>query len=497
MTPRSSAPHPSARLRAVAPVAVLALLALTACTEEPETDTRPVSSADEFFDAVESLEAVESIDHADATTDAGAAPADDAADPARSVVHLHEDADSVQLRVAERDLLNLYNDYQYPDGAPQLTIVSGDFRIEAPQRDSHTRVDGAHEALASALNLPQLPHLAALPDVESGELESTRATAQLEPGTDLRDWVLDNADAAGSVRLTVAAETSTALTTTSFSFSLGSDTTAEAAQTLFETADSGGATLLSGSVGDRTSQQTEYGDLHVPALDDVTALHEELTRTYGATGTAGFSVRTGDDVALDLSGTADQLEDVLEAEALLAEAGARLRTADTANGDVAVSVADADGLRRVITLITDADWLLDPEADIEVAHREHLYHGVQLEAPEWRERGELVASLWDAGFTAVRDTPGARSSAFGLTVSDSAGPDVTDAAGRDALVAALRGGGWSGEATITVDHGDDSVTFMSTATGRADRAYNGRRGTDADPPPWGEEILTAWNATAS
>lgn len=176
MTPRSSAPHRSARLRAVAPVAVLALLALTACTEEPETDTRPVSSADEFFDAVESLEAVESIAHADATTDAGAAPADDAADPARSVVHLHEDADSVQLRVAERDLLNLYNDYQYPDGAPQLTIVSGDFRIEAPQRDSHTRVDGAHEALASALNLPQLPHLAALPDIESGELENTRAT---------------------------------------------------------------------------------------------------------------------------------------------------------------------------------------------------------------------------------------------------------------------------------------------------------------------------------
>ena len=96
----------------------------------------------------------------------------------------------------------------------------------------------------------------------------------------------------------------------------------------------------------------------------------------------------------------------------------------------------------------------------------------------------------------VRDAPGARSSEFGLTVSDSAGPDVTDAAGRDALVAALRQGGWSGEATITVDHGDDSVTFMSTATGRADRAYNGRRGTDADPPPWGEEILTAWNATA-
>jgi hypothetical protein len=200
------------RLRTVAPLAVLTLLALTACTEEPETDSRPVSSADEFFDAVESLAAVDSID--------------DTGDAQTSVVHLHEDADSVQLRVAERDLLNLYNDYQYPDGAPQLTIVSGDFRLEAPQRDSHTRVDGAHEALASALNLPQLPHLAALPDIESGELENTRATARLEPGTDLRDWVLDNADAAGSVRLTVAAETSTALTTTSFSFSLGSDTAA-------------------------------------------------------------------------------------------------------------------------------------------------------------------------------------------------------------------------------------------------------------------------------
>src|SRR5690606_40852270 len=103
-----------------------------------------------------------------------------------------------------------------------------------------------------------------------------------------------------------------------------------------------------------------------------------------------------------------------------------------------------------------------------------------------------VAAVWDAGSTAGRDTPGARSADLRLTVSDRAGPDVTEAAGQDALVAALRSGGWSGEATITIDHGDDSLTFMSTATGRADRAYNGRRGTDADPPPWGEEILTAW-----
>jgi hypothetical protein len=63
-------------------------------------------------------------------------------------------------------------------------------------------------------------------------------------------------------------------------------------------------------------------------------------------------------------------------------------------------------------------------------------------------------------------------------------------------VRALRTTDWSGAATISVVRGEDSVTFTSTATGRAQNPYNGRRGTDVDPPHWGQEVVSAWDATA-
>jgi hypothetical protein len=505
MPRRPASPHRSARLRALAPAAVLSLLALTACAEQQETDPRPVSSADRFFDALESLEAVETIDRPedaaqpddeDQPDTAADAPTADPTDTDRSIVHLGDDADSVALRVAERDIRNLYGNYQYPDGPPSITIVSGGFTVDAPQYDHDSRVIATAPSGPTALNLTQLPHLAALPDVESGVLEDTQATARLRPGTDLRDWVLENADAPGSVRLGVTVDASAAPTTTQFSFTLGSYTASEAVRTLFETADAGGATVLAGTVGDRSQQRTEQGDLHVPALDDVPALHDALVASYGAGGPEGFAVRTDDDVAVSLDGGAARLDDVLDAHAQLEDAGAHVRTIEMDTGGIGVSVDDADSLRRAASVVSQADWPLDPEERVEISHRDHRYYGAEFDAVEWGARGEIIASLWDEGFTAVRTGRGGRGSAFGLTIEDSAGPDVAQPAGRDALVRALRTTDWSGAATISVVRGEDSVTFTSTATGRAQNPYNGRRGTDVDPPHWGQEVVSAWDATA-
>lgn len=540
MPRRSASPHRSAHLRALTPAVVLSLLALTACTDQPEeTDTRPVSSADEFFAALESLEAVESIDRADEAVppheddepDSDAdGPTAHPTDPHRSIVQLGDDADSVALRVAERDIRNLYSDYRYPDGPPSISITSGDFRVEAPRYDTDSRATAAAPSGPTALNLTQLPHLAALPDVESGVLEDTQATARLHPDTDLRDWVLNNADAPGAVRLnvtvassdspgdsvddpTTGADDSSAPpptqdtsaestvvsadpTTTRFSFSLGSQTALEDSQTLFETADAGGATLLSGSVGDRTQQRTEQGDLHVPSLDDVPALHDALVTQYGAAAQDGFSVRTDDDLILELGDGPDQVDDVLAAHTGLTDAGAAVRRIEMNSGGVAVTVDDADGLRDVVDVVSDADWPLGPEEPVEVSHRDVPHYGTDFEAQEWPHRSETIAALWDAGFTAVLTDSGSRGAHFGLTIGDAAGPDVTRPAGRDALVTALRTGDWSGVAAITIRYDDVSLSFASTATGTADSTDDGRYGEDDQRPSWAQEFLTAWDATA-
>ena len=551
--------HRSLRLRATAPATALTLLALTACqtTEETE-DPRPVSSADAFFSAVESLEAVESVDRADAAEpsanpddapddgETGEGPADDVVaeagpppepapvcvpdtpvstsiDPTRSRVLLADDADSVELRVAERDLRRLYDDFQYPDGPPEITIMSGDFSVEAPRMDHSRSTQGDKVGTAaSPLNLPQLPHLAALPDVEAGVLEDSRATVRLAEGADLRDWVLENADSPGDVRLTATtasagvddeassgcggdsgdgadaeADPASEPTTTSFSFSLGADDAEDRARTLFETADAGGATLLMGSVGDRTSQHIDSGDLHVPRTADVADLHAALVAAYGSYEQSGFSVRTAGGPRIDFSDGTATIKDVLEAVEMLTEVGARPRTVEMNRGGVDLVVDDADGLRAALGVVTDAEWPLPEDDSVEVGHVDHGHDSARFTAEEWQSRGELIASLWDAGFTALRTSGQIRGTDFGLTVTEVAGPDVTRAAGRDALVAALREGGWHGDATITVAHGDDNLTFRSTATGRSDRAYNGREGSDAPPPQWGEKFLTAWNATAS
>lgn len=529
MTRRPASPHRSSRLLALAPATVLALVALTACTEGTETDTRPVSSADEFFEVVESLDAVEGIDRIAVDADdvdpaptypqPSCGPDDPTPEPAappRTVVHLDDEADSVALRVAERAILNLYSDHRYPDGPPQMTMVSGRFRVDAPRFDGYSRAAAGSGDGTAALNLPQLPHLADLPDVEGGALEDTQATARLSPGTDLRDWLLENTDAPGSVRLDVTASAATGSSscsddsddaaaldstasaepsTTRFSFSLGSDTAPEAVRTLFETADAGGATVLAGSVDDRTQQRTEQGDLQVPSVDDVSALHDALVTQYGAAAQDGFSVRTDDGLTIELGDGADSLDDVLAAHTRLTDAGASVRRIEMNNGGVAVTIDDSDGLQEVVDLVSDADWPLGPDEPVEVSHRDLHHYGADFEAQAWPAHRQTIAALWDAGFTAVLTGSGSRGAGFGLSIGDAAGPDVSQPAGRDALVTALRNGDWPGRASIAVEHDGDRVSFTSTATGTADRTDDSRYGEDQPQPPWARELLATWDAT--
>ena len=99
--------------------------------------------------------------------------------------------------------------------------------------------------------------------------------------------------------------------------------------------------------------------------------------------------------------------------------------------------------------------------------------------------------------TRPRATKGGHKAAFLLAPRP--GPTFRHADGRDALVDALRSGGWVGTATITLSSVSPSSTlaFESTADGKATSTGGpSQRRTTNDLDDWAQEFLEAWDASA-
>ena len=290
MTRQHTATHPARRLPTVRSAAAtgiaLCLLTLTACagpgsvdagesTDRNSTtgsaassgrgtsgdrrgsDDRPESDEAAFFDEVRSLPAVEDVELL--PDDGGGAGADPAvasvpSTPApRHTVVLAEDADAADLRTTERELQRLYNDFRYPDGVPLVRLTSGLFSADVPEFD---RAGDEAKPHSQGLNLADLPNLHALPAVETGRITSSLVALTLSDGTDLRDWVAEATGSDGSSTVQASLPTPGQVRSDSllsFEFTLGADTAAEAARTLFDTADAVGASLVRGRISDDTS----------------------------------------------------------------------------------------------------------------------------------------------------------------------------------------------------------------------------------------------------
>ena len=137
-------------------------------------------------------------------------------------------------------------------------------------------------------------------------------------------------------------------------------------------------------------------------------------------------------------------------------------------------------------------WPLEPTQRISLSHPDSPDAASLLPAEAWGERVDVLASLWDAGFTSVTDRGG---SAPDVTIPHGQGPDLTTATGRDALIAALRGADWQETARITFEH-PPCLTFESTADGKALNPHYCQHEASAELSGWDQEVIDAWDATA-
>lgn len=534
MTRQHTATHPARRLPTVRSAAAtgiaLCLLTLTACagpgfvdagesTDRNSTtgsaassgggtsgdrrgsDDRPESDEAAFFDEVRSLPAVEDVELL--PDDGGGAGADPAvasrpSTPApRHTVVLAEDADAADLRTTERELQRLYNDFRYPDGVPLVRLTSGLFSADVPEFD---RAGDEAKPHSQGLNLADLPNLHALPAVETGRITSSLVVLTLSDGTDLRAWVAEATGSDGSSTVQASLPTPGQVRSDSllsFEFTLGADTAAEAARTLFDTADAVGASLVRGRISDDTSSPS--GEFHVPIGEDLPALYDQLVAAYGTDQVGGFSATTNDDLTVHFSAGGFAFADLFEARDQLDAAGADVRSCRMDEKSVKVLVEDAGELRAVVRPLTAADWPLDSDATLTVQHADTPSSALSFDAQNWNGHADLVASLWEAGFTAVDNVGQSQTADVALTIRDTTGPTFRHADGRDALVDALRSGGWTGTATITLASVSPSgtLTFDSTADGKATSTGGpSQRRTTNDLDDWAQEFLEAWDASA-
>ena len=166
---------------------------------------------------------------------------------------------------------------------------------------------------------------------------------------------------------------------------------------------------------------------------------------------------------------------------------------------VKVLVEGAGELRAVVRAVTAADWPLDSDATLTVQHADTPSSALSFDAQNWNGHADLVASLWEACFTAVDNVGQSQTADVALTIRDTTGPTFRHADGRDALVDALRSGGWTGTATITLSSVSPSSTlaFESTADGKATSTGGpSQRRTTNDLDDWAQEFLEAWDASA-
>ena len=510
-----------AGLRAPALLSGLALvLTVTACGEvgsEPEVDYEA------FAESVAELPAVESVD-----TDG-----DGDGDGEAFTAEISAEADEAALRTTGRRIMRLLGVAGVGYDASPLTIVSGPYTLEGAYGYSDPDT-GTYRS--DRLDLTDLPHLHALPDVASGILRNGTATVTLAEGADLRTWVEDAVTRDGHTRVhaypaeedsqetegpddTPGADGGTDAQTAagsaagssavdrrwvpadsddleeSFRFHLGSEANTEAVQKLFTAADAADATVVTAEV---YTEGDVDADLELQSLDALEQLDDVFTDEYDAL--TGFTFHTGDGLRLDYgssveshySPSAPSIDDVLSAHEQIEDLGASLTSVSAGLREAEVEAPDTGVLRDVADAVSSSSWPLEPTERVSLHHPDSPDADSSLAAEWWGERVDVLASLWDAGFI---DATERGESATDVTIHRGQGPDFTTAAGRDALIAALRGADWQANARITLED-SQHLTFESTADGKALNPHNPQGDASAELSEWAQEFVDAWDATA-
>lgn len=516
----------------VASIAALLLVA-TGCGL---ADDRPASDYGTAAEALRALPAVASVDGPHLPTDE-AHGADDTTATAFTVA-LDEEADAAALRSTGDDAFALVNDHRYPDGPPHVTISSGPFTGEVPV-DTSTSCNCVPES--ENIDLSLLPRLLTLPDVSAGSLGEIGGTTQIEldDGTDVHAWAQEAADTAaetaedsGVVQVEAAPADDGG---PRYRLDLGAVAVSEAARTLHRAAADTGTEVVRAEItvehpdskhpdadvsdsvdsGDAASETTgttadendsdpaaedapvvTEGTLTVAEDADAVPAHRTLLEHFDDQTIGTFTVEADSGLSIDGPGDSGDLDDVADALAALADAEVATASADAVDDTLTAHAADADGLRAAARLVSSPDWPLESDADVTVKHTSGAGTGSVFRAADWPDHIELVAGLWEAGFTSVDVEEISHAADLRIRLDRSTGPDPRTADGRTALVDALRTGGWDGTAEI-IFADDDRLAFTSTADGTAQEAANRLAGAERTPRGWEQEFIDAWDATAT
>ena len=449
------------------------------------------------------------------------------------VAEISAEADEAALRTTGRRIMRLLDDAGVSYETSPLTIVSGPYTVAGSY--GYSDPDGGPYR-SHRLDLTALPHLRELPDVESGSVRNGTATVTLTEGTDLHTWVEDAVTRDGHSRVRAypaqddsqetkspdgspgadrgedaptADDPAAGSGTTdvvpvpaesdeleeSFTFHLGSEKTAEAVSRLFTAAGSADTAVVTAEVN---SEGEVDADLELESIADLEQLDDVFADEYDAL--TGFTFHTGDGFRLDYGSImqghsgldAPSIDEVLDAHEQIEDLGASLASVSEGLQEAEVEAPNAGVLRDVAEAVSSSAWPLEPTQRVLLSHPDSPDVASHLHAEAWGERVDVLASLWDAGFTSVTDRGG---SAPDITIPYGQGPDFTTAAGRDALIAALRGADWQGTARITFEH-PPYLTFESTADGKALDPHYPQDDASTELYGWGQEVIDAWDATA-
>lgn len=495
----SSTPHSVHRPRRLRIAAALLCLlltggALSACTQPAKP--LPESTYADLITEVEGLAGVTAVTRAgtDVTV----------------TIDAHTDPDA--LDDTAEALLARVNDYRYPQGPPEMKVESGRFTGTV----GHTvRNAPASVPQPGPLNLSQLRFLTSLPDVADGEIgESMNASVTLASGTDLRSWLTDattgqrqlvlsvrRAPAADEVDLvehgpgSSGGDEGDGEPRISARVDMSEPGVQDAITRFCDTAERAGS--LPFTVQWTHSLERPNATVLVAHDADIPDVRDLFTAEYGtgelsdltAVSAEGLSVEFGD-------GRADAGA-YFRARDLLAERGISVEHIALNRQSMNVVTPTSTELHDLADLIDGSQWPLPSEVTLTISNTAHPADSATFPVADWPAHADLLAALWDTGFTSVRmsTSVGGTGADFRLDVHRTDGQDLRSADSQDALIEVLRDTGWAGSALITLSTGGHP-SFTATERGKATGARMSLHGVDPKPSGWATEFLDRFDATA-
>lgn len=495
----SSTPHSAHRPRRLRIVgALLCLLltggALSACTKPAKP--LPESSYADLVSEVEGLAGVTAVTRAG--TDV--------------TVTVEADTDPAALDDTAQALLARVNDYRYPQGPPEVRVESGRFTGTV----GHTvRNATASVPQPGPLNLSQLPFLTSLPGVADGEIgENMNASVALTVGTDMRTWLTDATAGQRELVLGVrcaAAADEVDLVEHAPGSSGGDEGDGEPSVTarvdmsepgvrdaitrFWDTADRAGS--LPATVQWTHRLERPDATVLVGHVADIPDVLDAFTAEYGAGELSDLTAVSAEGLSVEFGDGRADADAYFRARDLLAERSISVEHIALNRQSMNVVTPTSTELGDLAAQIAGSQWPLPDAVRLTVNNSDHPDDSATFPVAAWPAHADLLAALWDTGFTSVRmsTSVGGTGADFRLDVRPTDGQDLRSAASQDALIEVLRDTGWDGTALITLSTGGHPV-FTATERGTAAGARMSLHGVDPKPAGWAEEFLDRFDATA-